>query len=109
MVSEDEKEIEKQEEYEYRFQENAGDRVLGHSREIEEVWMRRRMRRIEKPNFDKEDELLGLPKGWESVGSGDGFLSAREKILKLKKSDGDYEEKEEEEDEVDKEGSRESE
>ncbi|KAK9932244.1 hypothetical protein M0R45_019490 [Rubus argutus] len=53
--------------------------------------------------LSKKDELLGLPKGWESVGSGDGFLAARENILKLKKSDGDYKEKEEEEDEVDKE------
>ncbi|PQQ09373.1 protein kri1 [Prunus yedoensis var. nudiflora] len=40
---------------------------------------------IEKLDFDKEDELLGLPKGWDSVGSGDGFLAAREKVLKLKK------------------------
>ncbi|KAL6525134.1 hypothetical protein OROMI_030727 [Orobanche minor] len=38
---------------------------------------------LEKPNFDKEDELLGLPKGWdESNGPGEGFLSARQKFLK---------------------------
>ncbi|KAL6512031.1 hypothetical protein OROGR_021628 [Orobanche gracilis] len=37
---------------------------------------------LEKPDFDKEDELLGLPKGWEeSNGPGEGFLSARQKFL----------------------------
>ncbi|KAJ4831320.1 hypothetical protein Tsubulata_035854 [Turnera subulata] len=40
---------------------------------------------FEKPDFDKEDELLGLPKGWDVLGSGDGFLAARERNLKLKK------------------------
>ncbi|CAA0827890.1 KRR1 family protein [Striga hermonthica] len=40
---------------------------------------------IEKPDFDKEDELLGLPKGWdEAGGSREGFLSAREEFLKKK-------------------------
>ncbi|KAI5655822.1 hypothetical protein M9H77_33009 [Catharanthus roseus] len=40
---------------------------------------------LEKPDFDKEDEFLGLPKGWEEVDkSNDGFISARERILKLK-------------------------
>lgn len=39
---------------------------------------------IEKPDFEKEDELLGLPKGWDFSGSGDGFLAARERILKMK-------------------------
>ncbi|XVE84580.1 hypothetical protein DITRI_Ditri17bG0024100 [Diplodiscus trichospermus] len=34
---------------------------------------------IEKPNFDKEDELLGLPKGWDVLESHDGFLAARER------------------------------
>ncbi|KAL6142993.1 hypothetical protein ACLB2K_061268 [Fragaria x ananassa] len=52
---------------------------------------------MEKPDFDKEDELLGLPKGWDGAGSGDGFLAAREKILKLKEETGlDSEEEEEE-------------
>lgn len=51
---------------------------------------------IEKPDFDKEDELLGLPKGWDSVGSGDGFLAAREKILRLKEETGGDNEEEEE-------------
>ncbi|KAK6114859.1 hypothetical protein DH2020_007128 [Rehmannia glutinosa] len=42
---------------------------------------------FEKPDFDKEDELLGLPKGWdEANGSGEGFLSARQRILKDKLS-----------------------
>ncbi|XP_077248936.1 KRR1 family protein [Tasmannia lanceolata] len=39
---------------------------------------------LEKPDFDKEDELLGLPKDWNVHASGDGFLAAREKILKRK-------------------------
>ncbi|KAM1526430.1 hypothetical protein ACFX15_010343 [Malus domestica] len=57
---------------------------------------------IEKPDFDREDELLGLPKGWDTVGSGDGFLAAREKALKRKKENvGDHEEEEEEEEEED--------
>lgn len=38
---------------------------------------------LEKPDFDKEDELFGLPKGWDDMhGSGDGFEAARERILK---------------------------
>ncbi|RVW26010.1 Protein KRI1-like [Vitis vinifera] len=58
---------------------------------------------LEKPDFDKEDELLGLPKNWDVCESGDGFLAAREKILKQKKdvesdSDSEKEEIEPEED-----------
>ncbi|CAK9147280.1 unnamed protein product [Ilex paraguariensis] len=38
---------------------------------------------LEKPDFDKEDELLKLPKGWDDeYGSGDGFLAVRERNLK---------------------------
>lgn len=37
---------------------------------------------FEKPNFAKEDELLGLPKDWDLCGSNEGFLAAREKKLK---------------------------
>ncbi|XP_047340466.1 protein KRI1 homolog [Impatiens glandulifera] len=36
--------------------------------------------KLEKPDFDKEDELLGLQKGWSEPGN--GFLAAREKYLK---------------------------
>ncbi|KAH7543475.1 hypothetical protein FEM48_Zijuj02G0188100 [Ziziphus jujuba var. spinosa] len=57
---------------------------------------------IEKPDFEKEDELLGLPKGWDSSGDGDGFLATRERILKLN-NDGDHEEGEEEEEEEEEE------
>ncbi|TXG48825.1 hypothetical protein EZV62_024700 [Acer yangbiense] len=55
---------------------------------------------IEKPDFDKEDELLGLPKGWDVIKSGDGFKAARERSLKhkLEISDDDGSEREEEED-----------
>ncbi|GKV27861.1 hypothetical protein SLEP1_g36981 [Rubroshorea leprosula] len=54
---------------------------------------------IEKPDFNKEDELLGLPKGWDVLESGDGFLAARERILKQKSEsigDGDAEVEEDE-------------
>ncbi|KAK1278948.1 hypothetical protein QJS04_geneDACA003531 [Acorus gramineus] len=59
---------------------------------------------VEKPDFDKEDELLGLPKGWDVLSSGDGFLKVREKVLKRKQSeavkeDGEAQEEEEEEEE----------
>lgn len=43
---------------------------------------------IEKPDFDKEDELLGLPKGWDLIESGDGFKAARERSLKHKLENG---------------------
>ncbi|GLT25100.1 hypothetical protein SLA2020_002520 [Shorea laevis] len=55
---------------------------------------------IKKPDFDKEDKLLGLPKGWDVLESGDGFLAARERILKQKSEsigDGDAEVEEDEE------------
>ncbi|KAM3265339.1 protein KRI1 [Capsicum annuum] len=47
---------------------------------------------LEKPDFDKEDELLGLPKGWGNVDEPrDGFLSTREKLLKAIENEGDHE------------------
>ncbi|OIV95991.1 hypothetical protein TanjilG_27095 [Lupinus angustifolius] len=205
-ISEDEMEIERQEEYEYRFQENPGDRVLGHARKVEgsvrkKTNTRKEQRKskeermaaaqkereeelkhlknlkkqeiqekvkkimktagidnddliplsaaeienefdpeeydrmmkkafddkyynaedadpgfcsddddMEKPDFEKEDELLGLPKGWDEGGSGDGFLAAREKVLKEKienTSDDDLQETEDEnEEKIPEEGSR---
>lgn len=47
---------------------------------------------LEKPDFQKEDELLGLPKDWDVIKSNDGFLAEREKRLKSKvhdEGDGD--------------------
>ncbi|KAF5454899.1 hypothetical protein F2P56_024530 [Juglans regia] len=208
-VSEDEREIERQEEYEYRFQENAGDRVVGHARKVEgsvrkKANSRKEQRKskeermeaariereeelkhlknlkkeemdekvrkilrtagiredevvplsrkeleeefdpeeydrmmkaafgeeyyeeedadpeygskrdedegeIEKPDFDEEDELLGLPKGWDECGPGDGFLAARERSLKRKvgnEGESDQEEEEEEEEEDAEKGKR---
>ncbi|KAH0917708.1 hypothetical protein HID58_025368 [Brassica napus] len=62
----------------------------------------------EKPDFDKEDELLGLPKNWDVIQSGDGFTATREKVLKQKDDDEEpEEEEEEEEEEVDEEEERE--
>ncbi|KAG5525017.1 hypothetical protein RHGRI_031638 [Rhododendron griersonianum] len=48
---------------------------------------------LEKPDFDKEDDLLGLPKGWDDAsasgsGSGDGFLAFRERKLKRRAENG---------------------
>ncbi|KAJ4721556.1 protein KRI1-like [Melia azedarach] len=51
------------------------DPQFGHDRDEEEG-------DIEKPDFDKEDELLGLPKGWDVIESGNGFKAARERSLK---------------------------
>ncbi|XP_059280418.1 uncharacterized protein LOC132034163 isoform X2 [Lycium ferocissimum] len=46
---------------------------------------------VEKPDFDKEDELLGLPKGWDNVDEPrDGFLSTRERLLKTIENEGDH-------------------
>ncbi|CAH8353189.1 unnamed protein product [Eruca vesicaria subsp. sativa] len=65
----------------------------------------------EKPDFDKEDELLGLPKNWDVIQSGDGFTATREKVLKQKEdgiSDDDKQEEEDEEgEEVEEEEERE--
>lgn len=206
-ISEDEREIERQEEYEYRFQENQGDRVLGHARKVEgsvrkKTNARKEQRKskeermaiaqkereeelkhlknlkkqeiqekvkkimktagihdddiiplsaaeieeefdpeeydkmmkkafdekyynaedadsdffgdnddeMEKPDFEKEDELLGLPKDWDVCGSDDGFLAARDRALKQKmenSSDHDLQEKEENnEEQVPEEGKR---
>ncbi|XP_004486466.1 uncharacterized protein [Cicer arietinum] len=205
-ISEDEMEIERQEEYEHRFQENPGDRVLGHARKVEgsvrkKTNSRKEQRKskeermaiaqkereeelkhlknvkkqeiqekvkkimktagiddddiiplsvaeleeefdpeeydrmmkkafddkyydaedadpdfcsedeedLEKPDFEKEDELLGLPKDWDACGSDGGFLAAREKALKEKientSDDDDLMEKENETEKNPEEGS----
>ncbi|KAH1101506.1 hypothetical protein GLYMA_13G144202v4 [Glycine max] len=55
---------------------------------------------IEKLDFEKEDELLGLPKGWDACGSNGRFLAARDKALKEKMestSDDDLPEEDEKE------------
>ncbi|XP_030960341.1 protein KRI1 homolog [Quercus lobata] len=203
-ISEDEREIERQEEYEFRFQENVGDRVMGHSRKVEgsvrkkanarkdqrmskkermetarvereeelkhlknlkkeemDEKVRMIMRtagiredevmalsrkeleeefdpeeydrimekafgeeyyanddmdpkfgsggdddedggEIEKPNFE-EDDFLGLPKGLDECGSGDGFWSMRERVLKSKAENANENVQEEEEEEEEEE------
>lgn len=204
-ISEDEMEIERQEEYEVSFQENPGDRVLGHARKVEgsvrkKTNSRKEQRKskeereairqkerdeelkhlknvkmqeiqekvkkikkiagindddiiplstaelekefdpeeydrmmkkafdakyyneedvdpdfcsegeedMEKPDFEKEDDLLGLPKDWDECGSDGGFLAAREKALKAKienTSDDDLMEGETEKEDIPEEGS----
>ncbi|KAL0438066.1 UNVERIFIED_CONTAM: protein KRI1 [Sesamum latifolium] len=60
-----------------------------------------------KPDFDKEDELLGLPKGWDEVNeSGEGFMSARQRILKNRVADEDEKDIGEDGDDEPKEGKR---
>ncbi|CAL5333271.1 unnamed protein product [Camellia sinensis] len=60
---------------------------------------------FEKPDFDKEEELLGLPKGWDDTSvSGDGFLAARERNLKRRaENEGHHEQTEKEKEILDKE------
>ncbi|KAI3871921.1 hypothetical protein MKX03_012954 [Papaver bracteatum] len=53
---------------------------------------------IEKPDFDKEDELLWLPKDWDVCGTGDGFAAVRERVLKSKAGTEDDEDEEHDED-----------
>ncbi|KAI3871920.1 hypothetical protein MKX03_012953 [Papaver bracteatum] len=59
---------------------------------------------IEKPDFDKEDELLGLPKDWDVCGTGDGFVSVRERVLKSKAGTKDDEDEEHDDDDEDDDG-----
>ncbi|EEF47382.1 Trichohyalin, putative [Ricinus communis] len=61
---------------------------------------------IKKPDFDKEDELLGLPKGWDAVDN-EGFLALRERILEQKAENGNGDdEKGEENEETNRESKR---
>ncbi|XP_030461624.2 uncharacterized protein LOC115681724 [Syzygium oleosum] len=72
---------------------------------------------IEKPDFKKEDELLGLQVGWDEAESKDGFLAARERSLRHKLNDGgkddsgddDYDDEKEEEEEEEEEEEKEAE
>ncbi|KAI3981074.1 hypothetical protein MKX01_032214 [Papaver californicum] len=56
---------------------------------------------IEKPDFDIEDELLGLPKDWDVCGTGDGFAAARKRVLQSKTGRDDVEDEEHDDDEDD--------
>uniref|UniRef100_A0A803N6A8 Kri1-like C-terminal domain-containing protein n=1 Tax=Chenopodium quinoa TaxID=63459 RepID=A0A803N6A8_CHEQI len=40
---------------------------------------------LEKPDFKKEDELLGLPEDWDVTKSNDGFFAERERLKTLDK------------------------
>ncbi|XAR57661.1 hypothetical protein NMG60_11025901 [Bertholletia excelsa] len=62
---------------------------------------------LEKPDFRKEDELLGLPNGWDDVsGSGDGFLAVRERNLKCRAENADQIEQSVEDEAIHEEGKR---
>lgn len=61
----------------------------------------------EKPDFDEEDRLLGLSSGYdEAKETGDGFLSARQRILKSKVNGEDENQLVEDEGNDPKEGKR---
>lgn len=61
----------------------------------------------EKPDFDKEDELLGLPKGWDEANeSGEDSMSARQRILKDRVIDENENVVDEDEDDMSGEGKR---
>ena len=48
------------------------------------------------PDFAKENELLGLAKGWDVCGSDDGLCAARERALKQNMENGSDQELQEE-------------
>lgn len=62
------------EEYDRKMQEAFGEEYYGE--EDAELQEEEDLGIIEKPNFEEEDEDLGLPKGWEKKA---GFAAAREK------------------------------
>lgn len=47
---------------------------------------------LEKPDFEKEDELLGLPKNWDVCKPGEGFLSERMKTISTEADEDGHEE-----------------
>eukprot|EP00268_Persea_americana_P013060 TRINITY_DN1568_c0_g1_i1.p1 TRINITY_DN1568_c0_g1~~TRINITY_DN1568_c0_g1_i1.p1 ORF type:complete len:648 (-),score=242.25 TRINITY_DN1568_c0_g1_i1:383-2326(-) len=66
---------------------------------------------LEKPDFEKEDELLGLPRDWDVLKSSGGFREVRNKILKHGGEEQDAElsnglDREEEEEEMGEGGKR---
>ncbi|KAH7677463.1 protein KRI1 protein [Dioscorea alata] len=61
---------------------------------------------LEKPDFDKEDELLGLGKDWDVLNSNEGFAAARERMLKKKEEEDNDEEEEDVERRIGREGKR---
>ncbi|KAL2944049.1 Protein KRI1-like protein [Bienertia sinuspersici] len=44
---------------------------------------------LDKPDFEKEDELLGLPKDWDVIKSNDGFLAERERLKKISEAENE--------------------
>ncbi|XP_021726003.1 protein kri1-like [Chenopodium quinoa] len=47
---------------------------------------------LEKPDFKKEDELLGLPEDWDVTKSSDGFLAERERLKSIAEDGSDDDE-----------------
>ncbi|KAL8166239.1 hypothetical protein V2J09_007738 [Rumex salicifolius] len=51
---------------------------------------------LEKPDFENEDKLLGLPEDWDVCNPGEGFRSERQKYLQtLEEHEGEADDKEE--------------
>lgn len=72
-------------EYDRKMREAFGDEYYG-AEDPDEEFQGHDVDYLEKPDFDAEDELLGLPKGWDGR-KDDGFNAAREKAKAWRRSD----------------------
>lgn len=74
------------EEYDRKMREAFGEEYYGEE-DADEKFQGYDMDDLEEPDFDAEDSLLGLPKGWdedEAGGKVTGFAAAREKAKEVK-------------------------
>ncbi|XP_021716665.1 protein KRI1 homolog [Chenopodium quinoa] len=56
---------------------------------------------LEKPDFKKEDELLGLPEDWDVTKSNDGFFAERERLKSIAEDGSDVDGGEDDDEQVD--------
>lgn len=89
------------EEYDTKMREAFGEEYYG-AEDADEKFQGFDMDDLEKPNFEEEDELLGLPKGWDEEGGAAsaraGFAAAREKAKELPSLDVEHDNEMEESD-----------
>ncbi|KAH7315233.1 hypothetical protein KP509_21G041100 [Ceratopteris richardii] len=84
----EEKDLEEEfdpEEYDRKMREAFGDKYYA-AEDAESEFQGGGFDDFQKPNFEEEDELLGLPKDWEEQ-AGSGFTAAYEKAKSIKLSD----------------------
>ncbi|KAI5066557.1 hypothetical protein GOP47_0019181 [Adiantum capillus-veneris] len=90
------------EEYDRKMREAFGAEYYG-AKDVDEKFQGYDMDDLKKPNFEEEDEMLGLPKGWdEEVDAGNatvGFTAARKKVKELKSNDEEHDDEMEESEE----------